>query len=122
MTKNKLTYDQACFSVLVYEFLDDEKTIKESEKKIKRKLRYYKLDAYDQTRVDLIRRFKNDLSNEISKYKKSKYYLGAKGEYCAMEDYNTKKMIIDYSAKYSTIDKKDIVSFLSFAIYIYYLR
>ena len=47
---NKQTYDFVCFSDLAYEF--DFSDLKEAEKKIKRKLKYYRLGKYDQARVN----------------------------------------------------------------------
>lgn len=60
----KQTYDFVCFGDLAYEF--DFSDLKEAEKKIKRKLKYYGLGKYDQERIEYVRELKNDLFKEIS--------------------------------------------------------
>jgi hypothetical protein len=51
------TYEFVCFGDLAYEF--DLSNTKEAESKIKRRLKYYQLGAYEQNRVDYLRRLKN---------------------------------------------------------------
>ena len=82
---SKQTYDFVCFSDLAYEF--DFCDLKEAEKKIKQKLRYYGLGKYDQGRVDYIRNLKNDLFNEIRLYDKSEYYNPSKSEFAEFTDF-----------------------------------
>ncbi|MBN1639482.1 MAG: hypothetical protein JW866_10970 [Ignavibacteriales bacterium] len=48
--ENEHTYDLVCFTDLAYEFDFSDK--KEAEKKIKRRLKYYKLGVYSQERVE----------------------------------------------------------------------
>ena len=119
MSKNP-SYDFICFSDLAYEF--DSSESKQIEQKIKRRLKYYNLGAYKQEQVEYIRELKNDLYAEITKYNKSIYYLGARGKYADPGDYNFEIMKKDYCKKYPLINETDMVSFLNFAIYLYYLR
>jgi len=117
---DKENFDTICFSFLVYEFDFDDP--KETEKKIKRKLKRSIKEPYDQNRVDYIRSLKNELQKEISKHIKSSYYLMPHGKYAAIEDFNTDKIIEDYTVKYPDITKEKMAGFLNFAIYVYYLR
>lgn len=82
MNKN-MTYDFVCFCDLVYEF-DEDESIK-TEKKIRRRLKYYKLEPYKQERVNYIRQLKNELYSEISKYDKSIYFTEDHGKYAQPE-------------------------------------
>ena len=120
MDKTKKSYDQICFSVLAYEFRDSEE--KDNDNRIKKRLKYYKVGEYDQKRVDLIRALKNDLKQEISKHSKSQYYARSTGQYAALEDFNTDRMIDAYSRKYPNIDISELAGIINFALYVYYLR
>lgn len=121
MTDDKeQTYDFICFSDLAYEFDFSDK--KEIERKIKKRLKYYKLGEYNQDRVDYIRQLKNDLYSEISKTTKSKYFHKSKSNYADLADYNTDRMIMDYNIKYIKIDKNELIGMINFAIYLYHMR
>ena len=114
------TYDWICFTDLAYEFEFSEK--REFEKKIKRRLAYYKLGEYDQTRVDYIRQLKNDLYSEISKTTKSQYFHKSKSDYTELVDFDFDSMVNDYNKKYDKIDTEDLKRMINFAIYLYHLR
>ncbi|TGK06624.1 hypothetical protein EHO59_00325 [Leptospira semungkisensis] len=116
--KRETSYDYVCFSELLYEYDKP----KETEKKIKRRLKYYELGDYDQDRVDTIRKLKNDLSEEIQKNSGSKYYLGSKEIYAALNDFDFDLLLKDFQLKYQRISKDDMSSILLIAIYTYYLR
>ena len=109
---SKQTYDYICFSDLAYEF--DSSDLKEAEKKIKRRLKYYKLDNYEQQRIEYIRELKDDLYKEIS--------LQSKSKYADFTDFNVEKMKSDYMKKYKEINSSDMYGILNFAIYLYHLR
>ncbi|MBA3683602.1 MAG: hypothetical protein H0W73_20925 [Bacteroidetes bacterium] len=117
---NTETYDYACFIILAYEYGDNK--IKDSEKKIKAKLKYHKLGAYDEARVNKIRELKEELSSEIHLYNKSKYYSSANKEFTDMEDFDQFKMTQDLSLKYSAIDKKELDSIVAMAIHLFHCR
>jgi len=84
------TYNLICFTDLAYEFDFSDK--KEAEKKIKRRLKYYKLGDYNQERIEYIRTLKNDLYAEIALGTKSNYFQKSKSNYADLEDYKFEKM------------------------------
>ena len=55
--------DAVTLDVLGYEFPFDDRT--EAERKIRRRLRYHGLRPYRQERVNLLRRFKDEIQGEI---------------------------------------------------------
>ncbi len=120
MKKEKPTYDFVCFTDLVYEFNFSEK--KETEKKIKRRLKYYKLGDYNQDRVDYLRQLKNDLYSEIFSGIKSKYFTKSASDYADLNDFDTEPMVSDYIEKYDKIDRNEMFGMINFAIYVYHLR
>ena len=114
------TYDYVCFSDLAYEF--DFSDLKEAEKKIKRKLKYYALGKYDQERVEYVRKLKNNLFKEIRLYDKSEYYIPSKSEFAEFTDFDYEKMKSDLLKKYDKISDSDMSRILNFVIYLYYMR
>lgn len=106
------TYDFICFTDLAYEFDFSDK--KEAEKKIKRRLKYYKLGNYNQDRIEYIRVLKNDLYAEISLQTKSKYFQKSKSNYADLEDYKFENMKIDYLKEYDLISENDMNGILNF--------
>ena len=120
MSKSNQTYDFICFSDLAYEFNPSDSY--EVQKKIKRRLKYYKLGLYDQKRVDYIRHLKNELYDEITKYDKSIYYKKAQRKYANPDDFNLELLKNDYLKRYPLINEEDLGSMINFAIYLYYLR
>ena len=117
---NNQTYDFICFTDLAYEFsAADQKKI---ENKIKRRLKYHKLGAYDQERVAYIRRLKDDLSSEISHPAKSKYYQKSNSEFSALDDFDRLRMTAEFNLKYPVINKNELMAMIDFAIYLLYLR
>ncbi len=113
-------YEEAVLSILAYEFPSDDK--REAEAKIKRKLRSKKLGRYDQERIDLLRRFKEAVQTEISKWQKSKYYAASHGEFADMKDFDRGQMADEFAAEFPTIPRQTIARFVEFAVYLYYLR
>ena len=118
--KQKQTYDYICFSDLAYEF--DSTDFPEAEKKIKRRLKYYKLASYNQERIDYIRTLKNDVYKEISLRSKSKYFNKVESIYADLADFDIERMTSDFLEKYHKINKSDMTRILNFAIYLYYMR
>ena len=114
------TYDYICFSDLAYEF--DFSDLKEAEKKIKRRLKYYKLGNYEQERIEYIRELKNDLYREITLQSKSRYFNKSKSNYAEFTDFNIEKMKSDFLEKYKKINSSDMYGILNFAIYLYHMR
>lgn len=114
------TYDLVCFTDLAYEFDFSDK--KEAEKKIKSRLKHYKLGDYSQERVEYVRALNNDLYQEISLQTKSKYFSKSKSNFADLADFKFKKMTSDYLDKYSKISESDMMGILNFAIYLYHMR
>jgi hypothetical protein len=114
------TYNLICFTDLAYEFDFSDK--KEAEKKIKRRLKYYKLGDYNQERIEYIRTLKNDLYAEIALGTKSNYFQKSKSNYADLADYKFEKMKLDYLKKYTSISENDMSGILNFAIYLYHMR
>jgi hypothetical protein len=114
------TYDFICFTDLAYEFDFSDK--KEAEKKIKRRLKYYKLSEYNQERVNYIRELKKDLYSEISKTTKSKYFHKTKSNLADLADFDSEGMTEYYYKKYNKLDRDAIKGMINFAIYLYHLR
>jgi len=119
--ESQYTYDLVCCTTLIYEF--DFSDIKETNQKIKRKLKYHKLGDFDQIRIDYLRSLKNELQTEIYLYNKSKYYKkSTNSKYSDLADFNTDLMVADYIDKYNKVSKSDMYGIINYAIYLYYLR
>ncbi|HUH29337.1 hypothetical protein [Gelidibacter sp.] len=118
--KSVQTYDYICFSDLAYEC--DSRGSKDVEKKIKRRLKYHHLAAYDQERVEYIRVLRDDLRREISLQSQSKYYHKSDSKYTDVSDFNIEKIILHYLETYTKINDSDMVQIIKFAVYIYYMR
>lgn len=118
--KSNQSYDYICFGDLAYEF--DFSDLKEAEKKIKRRLKYYNLGSYNQERVDYIRELKNDLYREFSHQTRSKYFHKANSTFAELADFDLEKMKTDFCIKYDKIASSDMYGFLNLAVYLYHLR
>jgi hypothetical protein len=106
--------------VLGYEFPFDDGS--EAERKIRRRLRYHDLGPYRQERVDLLRRFKDALQSEIHRGASSRYFAGTHGRYAALEDFDSERMVEDFSRSYPHVPHEEIKAFVPVAIYLYHLR
>ena len=106
--------------ILGYEFPFSDK--RETEAKIKRKLRRSKLGGYDQPRIDLLRRFKDEIQAEISRWRESKYYTHSHGEYADARDFDKVRIAEDFAEAFPSIPKESISQFVDSAVYLYYLR
>lgn len=120
MKKNDLTYSTVCFSELAYERNIFDKI--KIQKKIKRKLKYYNLESYNQEIVDNIRRLRNELFEEISLRKNATYFVNSFGKYARLEDFDIDKLETDYQKKYQNISKEELLKIINFAIFAFYLR
>ena len=123
MTAKKRTSKSAervIFDVLGREFPFSDK--RESERKIRRRLRYHRVGPYRQERVDLLRRFKDEIQNEIHRRESSRYFAGSHGQYAALEDFAIERMIEDFGRSYPVVNHEEIKAFVPFAVYLYYLR
>lgn len=120
MKKDVPSYSFICFSELAYEFSIIDRL--EIEKKIERKLKYNNLENYNQEIVNNIRVLRNELYEEISLRKNSKYFIKSTSKYSSLEDFDIDKMEIDFKEKYNNLNKEDLLKILNFAVYIFYLR
>ncbi|HNX59926.1 MAG TPA: hypothetical protein PKK43_12570 [Spirochaetota bacterium] len=118
--KEAMSYDCICFNCLAYEF--DPTKLKETERKIKSRLRYRGAGPYDQARVEYIRRFRDDLYREFAAPAESKYYSKTDSEFSSPDDFNIEMMTEDYSCIYNLIDAGGMRQMILFAAYLYYLR
>lgn len=114
------TYNFICFTELLNEYASSQKPV--VEKKISRRLKYYKLDGYDAMRVGSMRTLKNDLATEITQFSKSTYYRKSEEEYAALADFDITRMVADYCKKYPAIDQPEMRAFIDLALYHFYLR
>lgn len=116
----KPTYNFICFTDLLNEYdLSQQPVV---EKKIKRRLRYYNLGAYDALRVEKIRSLKNELVAEINLHDRSRYYKKNEALYAALKDFNVDKMVSDYRQKYPEIEQSEMHAFINLAVYHFHLR
>jgi len=119
-TKPESTYDSEVLDVLAYEFGFSNRT--EIEEKSKRKLRGKSLGPYDQKRIDILRRFKDEVQSEIGKFSQSSYYTKRLGKYAMLKDFDIKQFTRDMASRYPEIPQPAIKSFIPYAVYLYYLR
>jgi hypothetical protein len=112
--------DAVILDVLAYEFPFDDRT--EAERKIRRRLRYYNAGPYKQERVDRLRQLKDEIRGEVQRGQRSRYFVRSHGDYAAMEDFDVQRMTQDLAKSYPDVRKKIIAEFVSFAVYLYYLR
>lgn len=119
-TNPESDYESEVLDVLAYEFSFDSKT--EYEEKVKRRLREKNLGPYDQKRIDILRRFKDEVQSEVGKFSQSSYYTGSHGKYARQKDFDIKRLTRDMASRYPEIPQPAIKSFIPYAVYLYYLR
>lgn len=117
---NTPTYNFICFTDLLSEYEPLQKNI--IEKKIRRRLKYYKLAAFDGKRVDYIRTLKNDLAAAITQFSRSTYYKKTDSEYAALKDFDVDRMVSAYCERYTSVDQHEMRAFILLALYQFYLR
>ena len=117
---HETTYEEIALWELAYELPFTDKC--ETEAKIKRELSAKQLGKYDQERIDLLRRFNDDIQTELFKGQKSKYYIGPHRRVADRKDFDGEWMEKDFAAAFPSIPKRAIARFIEFAIYLYYLR
>lgn len=119
-TTKPTSYEDAVLGILAWEFSSTD--IKETEAKIKRKLRTKNIGKYEQQRVDRLRHLKDVVQTEISKSQNSKYYSNSAGEFASMKDFDTKRMTDDLAAVFHEVPKQSIHDFVEYFIYLHYIR
>ena len=123
MATRKRTFkssDEVILDALMYEFASDNRA--ETQRKIRRRLRYHDAGPYQQERVDLLRHLKDEIQSEIGRSARSSYFVGSHGRFAAMEDFNIEQMTQDLAVLYPDVPRKVIAAFVPFAVYLYYLR
>jgi hypothetical protein len=123
MTAKKRTAksaDAVILDVLAYEFPFDDRA--EAERKIRRSVRYHGRRPYPQERMELLRRFKDEVQSEIHRGARSRYFAGRRGRYAAMEDFDLGRMIEDFHRSYPDMHRKALTAFAPFAVYLHHLR
>jgi hypothetical protein len=108
-------YDDEALAVLAYEFRNIDPP-EEAERKIKRRLRDKKLGAYDAERFAVIRRFKDELQDEISRADRSDYYTGRHGNFANPADFDHARLIRDFARRYPSVARDSIARFVPFAV------
>ena len=114
------TADAVILDVLAYEFEFDDRA--KAEGKIRRRLRYYGLGPYQQARIDLLRRLKDETQGELHRRERSRYFVGSHGDYAALEDFDVERLTQDLSESYPDVPRKEIAGFVPGAIWLYYMR
>lgn len=80
------------------------------------------IGAYDAKRVDRLRRFHEDLRDEVGKWTNSEYYTYPHGKYSGMEDFDVPRLTRDTISRHPDVSKEFVEGFVPFAVYLYYLR
>ena len=119
-TRKPTAYEDAVLTILAREFSSTD--TKETEAKIKRKLRAKMLGKYDQQRVNRLRHLKDAVQTEVKKCDKSKYYSKLAGEFADMKDFDTLRMTEDFNAAFPEVPKQSIHEFVEYFIYLHYIR
>lgn len=119
--KKEMSYNFIVYSELVYEFNDNE--IIETDKKIKRKLKYYKKDDFNQQVVNHLRLLRDDLQKEFSNPLQSQYYnKNSQKVFSDPTDYDFQGLLNHYKYKYNDVSEEDIIGIINISLYVYYLR
>jgi hypothetical protein len=132
------SYDTVLLNALAHEFSFSKK--EETEALIKQRLKRKKLGTYDPQRVELLRRFKNELQHELGlrdkpwppenptstapappDYSESRYYLGQKGSHSDYADFDIPRLTAELIQRYPEIPTREIEWFVRYAVGIYYL-
>jgi hypothetical protein len=120
MTEYKTTYEYACFGVFMNAFADEDVNV--IKRRIKSRLRYYKLGKFDQDRVNTVKKVHDELLEEFSRATASQYYIKTTGKYADPGDFDLDRMVRDYRRKYSAISKGDLIGMMNYSIFYYYLK
>ena len=117
--KRAATYEIEALDALAYEFPCSNKT--EAETKIQGRLKRKKLGKYDPERINLLRRLKDELQQEISKGEKSAWFTCRHDKYVDMRDFYIDQLTKTMIERYPKVPKKEIEHFVPFCVFLYYL-
>jgi len=119
--KRIATYEGEALDALAYEFPFSDKA--EAEKKIQGRLKRKKLGKYDPERINLLRRLKDELQEEISRGEKSAWFTCRRDiKYVDMRDFNIDQLTKAMIERYPEVPKREIKNFVPFCVFLYYLR
>jgi len=112
------SYDVSVFQLLADELPNDgpEKT----DGKIRRMLRRRMLGEYDQSRIDALRRLRDELRGEIQRFDKSAYFVSK--DRPITQHFDFERMVADFGAKYPSVQSPNIGGVIGYALYYYYFR
>ena len=110
--------DEVILDVLIW-FDDDHK---DTEQRIKRRLRYHNLGPYQQERLELLRRLNDETCSEIKRYDNSRYFSARHGNHSDPKDFDIDRWIADLSASYPEVPRAALERFIPWAVYWHYLR
>ncbi len=121
------SYETVVLGILAQEF--DFSDPVEFEEKVKVAIRTRHLGSYDPARVQLLRRFKTTVQNEVLQGENSQYFIGrhggkapSGGTYGDMDDFDRGRMAEDYGKVFSELSRETIEGFLKLAMVLYYLK
>ena len=125
--KTPTTYEAVALGALHGEFSFSNKSDTDAE--INRLLKRNKLGDFDAARIDLLRRFKDEMQREIglrplpepARFTESPYYVGRHGKYGDYTDFDIPRLTADMMARYPGIPKDDVEWFVRYAVGTYYL-
>ena len=118
-SKSNNDYDNAVLAILTWESSSTDHHV--TDAKIRRRLNAKKIGKYDQVRVDMLRRLKDEVRKEVGRAPKSKYFKSS-GEFADMNDFDISQFTKDMSASFPKVPKQSVEEFIKYAIYLYYLR
>lgn len=121
MTKRRpATYEEVVLQALISDWRDTGP--EETAARISARLKRGKLGGYDAERVDRLRRFHEDLRDEVGKWTNSEYYTYRHGKYSGTEDFDVPRLTRDMISRHPNVSKEFVEEFVPFAVYLYYLR
>ena len=117
---SEAAYDDVVLGVLVYEFAP--RNVPASDRQIRGRLKQRGLGAFDPTRIERLRRFKDELQLEIHKADASAYFVGRRGRYCAVQDFDVPRLVRDMKSRYPRLRRRRIDWFVPLCVFTYYVR
>lgn len=118
--KEKESRELASFQILANEIAGTDPS--KTRARIRRKLQRSGLGEYDEAQVDQLRRLRDDLEQEITKFDRSKYFTPSASQFASLENFQSDRLARDFCERYPTVDKIDMAGIVGFALYYYYLR
>jgi hypothetical protein len=76
------------------------------------------MDSDEQERLEL----EAAVVSVVVPREKSKYFVGSHGQFSDLKDFDTARMIDDFSKEFPTVTKEEIRGLINVALYHHYLR